>query len=149
MNTPRVFLLPLMVAVAFSLAPVSASADTAACVPQITDGWVRMPPMAMPMLAGFGTIGNACDAPSTVVSGSSPDFADVSIHETRFEDGMAKMREVPKLVVPAGGSATLKPGGLHMMLMQPHTAPAMGDVIRIDFQLEDGRTIQGDFEVRK
>lgn len=149
MNTIRVSLLPVMVAVAFSLAPLPASADTAGCVPQITDGWIRVPPAAIPVLAGFGTIDNSCDTPQTVVAGSSPDFAEVSIHETRFEDGMAKMRAVPELVVPAGGSTTLKPGGLHMMLMQPRAIPMAGDVIRIDFQLEDGRTIPGDFEVRK
>ncbi len=149
MNTIRVSLFALVVAMAFSLASPSASASGPECVPRITDGWIRVPPAAIPVLAGFGTLENGCDASVTVVSGSSANFADVSIHETRFEDGMAKMRSIPKLVVPAGGSITLKPGGLHMMLMQPKATPVVGDVIRIDFTLEDGRTITGDFTVRK
>lgn len=149
MNTIRVSLLPLMVAVAFSLASPSAPAAAPECAPKIDDGWIRVPPAAIPVLAGFGTIDNACDTPATVVSGSSPAFADVSIHETRFEDGMARMRAIPRLAVPAGGSTTLEPGGLHMMLMKPKATPVAGDVIRIDFELEDGRTISGDFEVRK
>lgn len=149
MKTIRVSFLPLLVAAAFSLAPPFASAAKIECIPQISDGWIRVPPAAISVLAGFGTIKNDCQAPATVVSGSSPYFADVSIHETRFENGMAKMRSIPKLAVPAGGSTTLKPGGLHMMLMQPKAAPVAGDVIRIDFQLDDGRTMSGDFEVRK
>lgn len=149
MNIIRVCLLAPIVAAAFSLASPIASAAGAECVPQVKDGWIRVPPARIPVLAGFGTIDNACDTSATVVSGTSPDFDDVSIHETRFEDGMAKMRSIPKLVVPAGDSATLKPGGLHMMLMKPKAMPVAGDVIRIDFQLEDGRSISGDFEVRK
>lgn len=149
MNTLRVSRLALLVAVAFSLvSPVAAAADVE-CLPEINDGWIRVPPAAIPVLAGFGTIDNACDTPVTVVSGSSPGFANVSIHETRFEDGMARMRSIPQLVVPAGGSVTLKPGGLHMMLMKPKATPVAGDEVRIDLQLEDGRTISGDFHVRK
>ncbi len=149
MNTIRVSMLSLMVAMAFSLAPPVASAAGAQCAPVVTDGWIRVPPAAIPVLAGFATVVNDCAATATVVSASSDGFADVSIHETRFEDGMARMRSIPKLVVPARGSTTLKPGGLHMMLMKPKATPVAGDVIRIDFQLEDGRSIAGDFEVRK
>lgn len=149
MNTIRVSLLPVLVAMAFSIAPQAAFAASAQCVPEVKDGWIRVPPAAIPVLAGFATLSNDCGAATTIVAGSSAAFDDVSIHETRFEDGMAKMRAIPKLAVPAGGSTTLKPGGLHLMLMKPKTAPAAGDVIRIDFTLEDGRTMSGDFEVRK
>ncbi|KIQ98123.1 copper chaperone PCu(A)C [Lysobacter sp. A03] len=149
MNTLRVSLLCSLVAVAFSLvSPVAAAAD-AECLPKINDGWIRVPPANIPVLAGFGAIANPCDTGMTVVSGSSPGFDDVSIHETRFEDGIAKMRAIPKLTVPAGESVTLKPGGLHMMLMKPKRTPVAGDVIRIDFKLDDGRTVSGDFEIRK
>ena len=149
MNTLRVSLLGSLVAVAFSLAsPVAAAADVE-CLPEVSDGWIRVPPAGIPVLAGFGTITNACDTAVTLVSGSSPGFEDVSIHETRFDDGMARMRAIPRLVVPAGDSVTLKPGGLHMMLMKPRATPVAGDQVRIDLQLEDGRKISGDFRIRK
>lgn len=149
MNTLRVSLLCALVAVAFSLQSPTAAAADVECLPEISDGWIRVPPAAIPVLAGFGTIHNACDAAVTVVSGSSPGFDDVSIHETRFEDGMARMRAIPRLVIPAGDSVTLKPGGLHMMLMKPRATPVAGDQVRIDLQLEDGRKISGDFRIRK
>ncbi len=149
MNTIRVSLLPVLVAMAFSLAPSAASASAVQCLPVVRDGWIRVPPAAIPVLAGFATLGNDCATAATIVAGSSAAFEEVSIHETRFEDGMAKMRAIPRLAVPAGGSTTLKPGGLHLMLMKPKTAPAAGDVIRIDFTLDDGRTMSGDFVVRK
>jgi copper(I)-binding protein len=42
----------------------------------------------------------------------------------------------------------LEPGGMHLMLMQPAMTPVVGDHVRIDLRLQDGRRIQGDFVVR-
>src|SRR5690606_14458367 len=104
MNTIRGSLLPALVVMAFSIAPQAAFAASAQGVPEVKDGWIRVPPAAIPVLAGFATLSNDCGAATTIVAGSSAAFDDVSIHETRFEDGMAKMRAIPKLAVPAGGS---------------------------------------------
>jgi len=120
----------------------------AACVPQLRDGWVRLPPGRMPMMAGFGRIVNACAAPATVVAASSPSFAEVELHETRLIDGVSRMRHVPELRIAPDGSAVLKPGGLHLMLMRPAAALSPGSRVAVTFTLSDGRTLIGDFEVR-
>ena len=44
-------------------------------------------------------------------------WKDVSLHETTLVDGVSRMREVERLPVAAGKSVELKPGGLHLMLM--------------------------------
>ncbi|MGY0557252.1 copper chaperone PCu(A)C [Lysobacter sp. A421] len=141
----RVPLAAVLLATAFSTPPVIA----ADCSPVVTAGWVRLPPISMPMLAGFGTIDNACDAPVTVIAASSPAFADVSLHETRIVDGISKMRAVPELVIPAHGHASLEPGGLHLMLMDPHAPLQADDTVVIDFRLEDGTQVRGLFLVSK
>jgi len=118
------------------------------CAPTVEEGWVRLPPVTMPMLAGFGRISNACGSPVTIVGASSPSFGDVSVHETRIVDGVSRMRAMPRLQIEAGSEATLAPGGLHLMLMQPRSKLAPGESVQVEFQLEDGGVLRGEFEVR-
>lgn len=103
----------------------------------------------MPMMAGFGTIENTCDAPVTIVSASSPAFADVSLHESRIENGISRMRALPEVIIPAKGRAVFEPGGKHLMLMDPTRALQAGDELEMTFKLKDGREISATFEVRK
>lgn len=118
------------------------------CAPALRDGWVRLLPVAMPMTAGFGRIENRCPTPVTIVGVSSAAFDDVSLHETRMVDGVSRMRAVPELVVPANGTMTLQPGGLHLMLMQPRAPLRAGSRIAIDFALKGGGTLRGELVVR-
>jgi periplasmic copper chaperone A len=137
-------------ALLFAAAMLSASVSGCAgdCSPRVVDGWVRSGPPSMPMMAGFGRIENACDAPVAVVSAHSAQFEAVELHETRIVDGVSRMRAVPKLEIPAGGEATLAPGGLHLMLMRPLAPLAAGERVEIEFALEDGRRVAGTFDVR-
>jgi copper(I)-binding protein len=41
----------------------------------------------------------------------------VQVHEMKMEGTIMRMRAVDRLVVPAGGSVALTPGGLHVMLI--------------------------------
>lgn len=115
----------------------------------VKDGWVRLPPVSMPMMAGFGRIENPCAAPVTIVGASSPAFGEVSLHETRVVDGMSRMRHLPELRIAPDGTATLKPGGLHLMLMQPRAPLKEGSKVVIEFALKDGGVLRGEFIVRK
>ena len=133
---------------ALSLCLLSLAACARDCAPQVRDGWVRMPPGDMPMMAGFGRIENRCPTPATIVSASSPAFGDTSLHETRIVDGVSRMRAVPDLRIAPDDAAVLKPGGLHLMLMQPRAPLKAGSRVAIEFRLQDGRTLLGEFEVR-
>ena len=126
------------VLLALSLLPQAALAADAPCSLQLEDGWARLPPMEMPVLGGFGTLVNPCPADVSVTGASSPGFEEVQVHETRLEDGMMRMRHVESLVVPAGLSTKLEPGGLHLMLMRPTRAFAAGDEVELSFTLADG-----------
>lgn len=151
------FLLVLAATGAMSaVAPASARApgDTAAgasdqaCTPRIVDGWLRSPPMPMPMLAGFAKIENPCGEGISITGARSDAFGSVELHETTIVDGVSRMREVPELRIAANGDAELRPGGLHLMLMRPVAPLAVGDRARVEFTLADGRRIGADFEVR-
>lgn len=119
------------------------------CTPQVREGWIRLTPGGMPMQAGFGRIENRCSAPATIVGASSPSYGSVELHETRVVEGVSKMRAVPELRIAPDGAAVLKPGGLHLMLMQPRVPLKAGSKVGVVFELSDRRKILSEFEVRK
>jgi copper(I)-binding protein len=59
------------------------------------------------------------------------------------------MRALPELRVAPDSVATLKPGGMHLMLMQPRAPLKAGSKVVVEFALADGGTLRGDFVVRK
>ena len=136
-------------ALALLLAASTWQAAARDCVPAMKEGWVRLPPMSMPMMAGFGRITNPCPMPVVIVSASSPAFAEVSLHETRNVDGVNRMRQVEQLRVAPDDAVTLKPGGLHLMLMQPRAPLKEGSRVVVNFKLQDGREVLSELVVRK
>lgn len=136
-------------AVSILLIALCGAAFARECTPQVRDGWIRLGPAGMSMMAGFGRVENRCPTPITITSASSAAFADASLHETRIVGGMSRMRAVRELRLAPEQTAVLKPGGLHLMLMQPRTPLKAGSKVAIEFALSDGRKLLGEFEVRK
>lgn len=145
MKTRSILLLALSLSVPSSPAVL---AQASRCTPLVHEGWVRLPPAAMPMMAGFGRIRNDCAEPATVVAASSPAFASVELHRTQVVDGVSRMRHVPELRIAPGEAAVLEPGGLHLMLMRPHAPLEAGGKVVVELELSDGRKLRGEFEVR-
>jgi copper(I)-binding protein len=145
MNALRPLLAACLLAAVAALPPAQARG----CEAKVKEGWVRLPPVSMPMMAGFGRIENPCAGPVTIVGASSPAFGDVSLHETRVVEGVSRMRHLPELRIAPEGAAILKPGGLHLMLMQPRAALKEGSKVVIEFALKDGGVLRGEFVVRK
>jgi copper(I)-binding protein len=119
------------------------------CAPQLRDGWIRLTPVQMPMMAGFGRIENGCPSPVTITGVRSPAFGDASLHETRIVDGVSRMRALPELRIVPDGAAVLKPGGMHLMLMQPRVPLKEGSRVVVEFTLKEGGVLRGELEVRK
>jgi copper(I)-binding protein len=119
------------------------------CAPQVRDGWIRLTPARMPMMAGFGRIENRCPKPLTIVAVSSPAFGDASLHETRIVEGVSRMRELPELRIAPDAAAVMKPGGMHLMLMDPRAPLKEGSRVVVEFGLKDGGVLRGELEVRR
>ena len=83
-----------------------------------TDLEVTKPMPGRHMSAGFLVLTNNTGEDILISSVTSPQFESVEIHETTIEDGIARMREMEELLVPANGSVTLERGGKHLMLMR-------------------------------
>jgi copper(I)-binding protein len=137
-----------VLALVFAGAAAAAPATAAGCLPKVEGAWIRMPPAGLPMMAGYARITNPCKASLAIVGARSDAFADTSLHETRVENGMSRMRATPALRIAPGGSAVLEPGGFHLMLMDPVKPLHAGDRVAVEFTLEDGRRFDVPFEAR-
>ena len=71
------------------------------------------------MSAGYLSISNNSDDLVSISRVESPQFGSVQFHESVLEDGIAKMRPLDGLRIPAQSTLTLERGGKHLMLMQP------------------------------
>ena len=132
-----------------SLAACARDGGDASCAPRVRDGWVRLVPGGMPMHAGFGRIENACAAPATIVSASSPSYGSVMLHESRIVGGVNQMRMLQELRIAPDDAAVLKPGGLHLMLMGGKAALQEGQRVPLVLGLSDGTQVRGELVVRK
>lgn len=71
-----------------------------------------------PVGGGYVTIANAGSEADRLVSASSPVAEMVQLHQMKMEGEVMKMNEVEGgIEIPAGGTVTLAPGGLHIMFM--------------------------------
>ena len=86
------------------------------------------------MSAGYFVLSNNTDQDIRITGAKSPQFGNVQIHETTVEDGVARMRRIDALVVPAKGQVTLERGGKHLMLMK---AGDLEDTVLLEL-LSDG-----------
>lgn len=114
--------------------------DSATCALTVTDPWVKATDEEM--TGAFGMIENPTDADITVVSASSPSAGMMEIHEVVDQDGsMVMQQKEGGLVVPASGSATLKPGSDHLMLMQLPAPIEAGDEVEITAVCDTGGAV--------
>lgn len=78
---------------------------------------VRIPPPGATTAAVYLRIGNVSNAAIRLLGGSSPAAQRVEIHTMSMDGGVMRMRPLPYLDVPANGSVSFAPGGLHLMLV--------------------------------
>jgi len=87
--------------------------------------------------AGFLTILNTGAAADRLVSASSPVAGRMELH-THIRDGdVMRMRPVEDIPVPAGGSVTLQPGGLHLMFMGLTRNVTAGETIPVTLRFAE------------
>jgi len=64
------------------------------------------------------------------------------VHESVEKDGIATMKPVEALEIPAGGTVDLKPGSLHIMLTGLRTPLKKGDMIMLELKFEKAGTVE-------
>lgn len=98
-----------------SVKPVMAA--NAAEVITVMNPRIRSTAPGQTVSGAFMTLVNASSTPHALTAASFGDARMVEIHETSMNEGVMRMRKVKQIDIPANGSAELKPGGYHIMLM--------------------------------
>ena len=80
---------------------------------------ITRPMPGMNMSAAYLSLTNSSARTIRISRVTSDQFESVQLHETRIEDGVARMRAIPVLEISAGATVTLQRGGKHLMLMRP------------------------------
>lgn len=110
---------------------------------EITGAFSRATLPNAPVAAGFMVITNTGTSDDRLVSASSPIAGMTQIHEMKLEGDMMKMAELPDgLVIPAGGSVTLAPGGYHVMFMQLTGPLVEGTNVPVTLVFETAGTVE-------
>jgi copper(I)-binding protein len=113
----------------------------------IEQPWARATPKGAAVGAGYLTIRNNGASADKLVGGSA-DFAEsVQVHEMSNAGGVMKMRQIDGLDIPARGSVTLKPSGVHLMfqgLKQPLVA---GQSVKVTLTFEHAGAAPVEFKV--
>lgn len=115
----------------------SASETASSDAVTLSDGYVGAKTADKAMTAVFGELTNTTDKDIhlTKVTGDLPGM--YQYHEV--VNGVMKEMD-DGLVVPAGGSVHMAPGGHHIMVMDNHDDIAAGDVLTLTLTAEDGTT---------
>lgn len=128
--------LKLVISLALGLAALSARAGGAEI--QVLDPWVQAAPPNVKVLAAYLEIKNAGDKPQTLVAVSSPAFDQIGIHKSVMHGNMAHMEHLKELAIPPRASVMMKPGGLHLMLMDGKKPLSIGDQVPMTLVFKSG-----------
>lgn len=135
----------LAMALLFTTGVLAAAADNVA----VQDPYVRLAPPGAPATAAFMVLKNSGDKDVKVVKADNPASKVTEIHNHINDGGIMKMRPVPALEVKARGETVLKPGGLHIMLIDLKGAMKEGNVVPITLGFDDGSSKKVEAKVMK
>lgn len=119
-----------LLAASFSL---TALADTV----KISDPWARATAPGAPAAGAFMSL--TADANMTLIAAESKASKVVELHTMKMENGVMIMRAVPQIDLPKGQTVSLKPGGLHVMLIGLHAPLKAGEKVDMTLRVKDSQ----------
>lgn len=125
------------------------AAGTAADGVSVGDPYVRLAPPGQKVTGAFMMFRNADDKDHKVVKAESAVAGVTELHTHVNEGGMMKMRQVKEIEIKAKGETALKPGGLHIMLIDLKQALKEGENVAITVTFEDGSSKKLEAPVRR
>lgn len=108
----------------------------------ISDAWTRPTAAGMPMGVAYFVVRNDGADDDVIVAASTPAAARVEIHQTTLADGMARMRPLREIAVPAKGKVAVAPGGIHLMLVDLVAPLAAGTRVPLILQFRTAGRVE-------
>ena len=109
---------------------------------EISDIYAKATPPGAKNTSLLFNVKTNTDKPVKLIGASSPAAATGEIHTHKDVDGMKKMVQIENIEVPAMGEANLKPGGLHVMLMNVKTPIKEGDKLDATLEFDNGQKLE-------
>lgn len=100
---------------AVALVAALCSAPSLADRVKVDNPWTRATAPGQPVAGAFMDL--TAEADMTLVGASSPAAKTVELHTMSMDKGVMVMRPMKKIDLPKGKTVSLKPGGLHIMLI--------------------------------
>ena len=114
----------------------------------IAQPWARATPKGASSGAAYMTITNSGTAPDRLSCVASDASAQCQIHTMSMEGGVMKMRPVEGgLEIKPGETVTLKPGGLHVMLVDLKHPLEPGNMVKATLKLEKAGTVDVEYPI--
>lgn len=115
---------------------------------KVSTPWVRATPKGAPVGGGYLKVTNTGTEPDRLIGGTFPIAGKVEVHEMSMDNGMMKMRQLPKgIEIAPGATVELKPGGYHMMFLQLKEPIVQGKPIHGTLIFEKAGTLTVDWAV--
>ena len=108
---------------------------------EVTEVRVYAPLPGSRASVAYMTITNNSSEDVTFVRFASDVFDSVELHETTVTDGIARMRSLQALSVPATTSSELREGGKHLMLMAPNTTLGLDTTVTLTLSTTDSSVV--------
>jgi hypothetical protein len=115
---------------------------------QITALWARATPKGASSGAAYMTITNTGKTPDKVSCVSSDASAACQIHTMTMDNGVMQMRPVEGgLEIKPGETVTLKPGGIHVMLVNLKHPLEQGSTVKTTLKFDTAGSVDVDYPI--
>ncbi len=129
-------------------APAAQATDYNVGPIQISAPWARATPKGASSAAAYMTITNNGKTPDKVSCVSSDASAECQIHTMTMNNGVMMMRPVEGgLEIKPGETVTLKPSGLHVMMVNLKHPLEQGKTVKVTLKFETAGTIDVDYPI--
>ncbi|MCG7576419.1 MULTISPECIES: copper chaperone PCu(A)C [unclassified Halomonas] len=110
--------------------------------------WTRATPPGAGAGGGFVTLTNHGDGDDMLIGATSPVTERVEIHIMEMDGDVMRMAPLPGgIELPAGGSVTLAPGGLHLMLMELDSPIVEGEPVPVTLEFQHAEPMEIELRV--
>ncbi len=113
----------------------------------VKSAWARATPPGASVGAAYVTLRNGGSADDRLLGAATPTAKTVAPHLTSEENGVAAMRPLGDLAVPAGGTLEMRPGATHLMLMGLAAPLQEGDSVPLTLVFEKAGAVTIPLEV--
>lgn len=114
---------------------------------KIEQPWTRGTPKGSPVAGGYVTITNTGKSADRLTDGSFALARKFEIHEMSMDNGVMRMRHMPKgIAIEPGATITLKPGGYHLMFMGLKDQVKPGSTVKGTLVFEKAGKIELEFK---